>query len=144
MRIIVNSKESLSSAFGAIRESWEKYRFVKIDIKEGKARSLSQNSLAHIWYEQLARELREDDAMGWKSYCKLHHGVPLLRSEDEEFRTFYDASIKPLTYEQKLSAMRFVPVTSLMTKPQLSAYLELVQNDFMGRGVMLEFPEESA
>ena len=40
--------------------------------------------------------------------------------------------------------MKFLPVTSLMTKPQLSKYLEAVRDDFMKRGVMLEFPEEAA
>lgn len=67
--------------------------------------------------------------------------MPILRAEDEEFRTFYDGALKGLSYEQKREAMKFVPVTSLMTKPQLSKYLEAMQNDFIGRGVRLEFPK---
>lgn len=105
-------------------------------------RSLDQNAISHAWYEQLARELREDDAIGHKCYCKLHHGVPILRAEDGEFREAYDATIKGMNYEQKLKAMRILPVTSLMTKPQLSKYLEAIQSDFDRRGVRLEFPDE--
>jgi hypothetical protein len=136
----VNSAESLQRFIGETREQYERHKFLRISVKAGKDRSLPQNSLTHAWYGQIARELREDDELGWKCYCKLHHGVPLMR-EDDEFRATYDAVIKPLTYEQKLIAMRCWPVTSLMTKEQLSKYAEAVQADFLHRGVRLEFPE---
>lgn len=139
--LVINSDISLQSAIGTLREMYAQHRYVKISAKTGKARSLDQNAISHAWYEQLARELREDDALGHKCYCKLHHGVPILRAEDEEFREAYDAVIKGLTYEQKLIAMRHWPVTSIMTKEQLSKYLESMQADFEKRGVRLEFPE---
>lgn len=113
---VINSEQSLQSAIGDLREMWNTYKFVKLNAKTGKARSLDQNAISHAWYEQIARELREDDIIGHKCYCKLHHGVPILRAEDEEFREAYDAVIKRLTYEQKLIAMRHWPVTSIMTK----------------------------
>lgn len=142
MKLIVNSSESLSKAIGEIRAAWNDKKYLKINFTSGKNRSISQNDLTHVWYEQLARELREDDAIGWKAYSKLHHGVPILRAEDEEYRAAYDASIKDVfSYEQKLAVMRYWPVTSLMTKPQLSKYLEAMQADFAQRGVVLEFPE---
>lgn len=139
---IINSDNSLQDTIGIIRELYVRHRYLKMNVTIGKARSLDQNNISHAWYEQIARELREDDVQGWKCYCKLHIGVPILRLENEEFRTGYDASIKHLTYEQKLKAMTFVPVTSLMTKPQLSAYLEAMQADFQKRGVQLEFPKD--
>lgn len=141
---VINSEQSLQSAIGDLREMWNTYKFVKLNAKTGKSRSLDQNAISHAWYEQIARELREDDIIGWKCYCKLHHGVPILRSEDEEFRDAYDSVIKRLTYEQKLIAMKHWPVTSIMTKAQLSAYLESMQADFKARGVLLEFPEMEA
>ncbi len=141
----VNSESALQAFIGDMRDLFKQHKFVKVSAKIGKARSLDQNAISHCWYEQLARELKEDDALGWKSYCKLHHGVPILRAEDEQFREFYDRTLRvTLTYDQKLDAMKFLPVTSLMTKPQLSKYLEAVRDDFMKRGVMLEFPEEAA
>jgi hypothetical protein len=139
---IVNSDTSLQKFIGDLREAYFKHRYIKISAKVGKDRSLDQNAISHAWYEQLARELKEDDALGWKSYCKLHHGVPILGVEDEKFRAFYNASLRNLSYEQKLEAMKFVPITSLMTKPQLSRYLENMQADFLKRGVRLEFPAE--
>ena len=141
----VNSESALQAFIGDMRDLFKQHKFVKVSAKIGKARSLDQNAISHCWYEQLARELKEDDALGWKAYCKLHHGVPILRAEDEQFRDFYDRTLKvTLAYDQKLDAMKFLPVTSLMTKPQLSKYLEAVRDDFMKRGVMLEFPEEAA
>jgi hypothetical protein len=82
---IVNSDLSLQSFIGDIRDLFRQHKFLKLSAKIGKSRSIDQNAISHCWYEQLARELKEDDALGWKAYCKLHHGVPLLRAEDEEF-----------------------------------------------------------
>lgn len=138
--LVINSAESLQSAFGALRELYERHKFLRINARAGKDRSLPQNAITHVWYGQIARELREDDELGWKCYCKLHHGVPILRTENDEFRESYDGAIKGLSYEQKLTVMRILPVTSLMTKEQLSRYAEAVQADFAQRGVMLEFP----
>lgn len=141
-QVTINSEVSLQTFIGDIREQWNKHKFLRVTVKAGKDRSLDQNALSHSWYEHLARELREYDALGWKCECKLLHGVPILRAEDEEFRTFYDAAIKQaLNYEQKLAAMKFVPVTSVMTKQQLSKYLEAMREHFLRRGVRLEFPE---
>lgn len=138
---VINSLPSLQNSLGDLRSLFDKHKFLKVSVRAGKDRSLDQNALSFAWYEQLARELKEDDALGWRAYCKLHHGIQILRAEDDEFRQFYDSSLKKLSYEQKLTAMKFVPVTSLMTKQQLSAYLEAVQADFFKRGVKLEFPE---
>lgn len=139
----VNSDTSLQQAIGELRELYKVHKFLSITIKTGKARSIDQNSISHAWYEQIARELRDDTALGVKNYCKLHFGVPILRAENEDFRIQYDTVLKPLTYEKKLMAMNFLPVTSLMTKPQLSQYLEAIQQAYAGR-VQLEFPEQEA
>lgn len=142
--LTLNSEPSLQSALGEIRTLWQQNKWLKVTVQTSKPRSLDQNALSFAWYEQLARELPDDDADGWRCFCKLHFAVPILRAEDATFREFYDTALKStLTYEQKIAAMRFVPVTSLMTKAQLSKYLESVQTEFIGRGVVLEFPCES-
>lgn len=138
---IANSEPALQTLIGDLREMWRQHKFLRVTAKVGKARSLDQNAISHAWYQQMAREDRQYDELGHKGYCKLHHGIPILRAEDAEFRAFYDGALKGLTYEQKREAMKYVPVTSLMTKPQLSKYLEAVQSDYATRGVHLEFPE---
>lgn len=139
--IIVNSEIALQSAIGQLRETWAKHKFVRV-ILRAKKRSLDQNALAAAWYAQMEREDLQDDKLGHKCYCKLHHGVPILRAEDADYRAFYDGAIKGLSYKKKLSAMKYLPVTSLMTVDQLSRYLEAVQDDYATRGVFLEFPED--
>jgi len=138
MRLIANSRESLQRALGDIRESWNQHKYLVIDVKEGKSRSIPQNSLTHAFYEQLARELREDDARGWKRYCKLTHGVPILLAEDADFRNALGSSFAAMSYEQRLQAMDFVPVTSIMTRRQLGQYADSVSAEFAKRGVYLE------
>ena len=140
---LINSDQSLQNTIGELRELYRVHKFVKVTARIGKDRSVPQNSISHAWYEQLARELKEDDALGWKCYSKLHIGVPIMRVEDEEFRSAHDAVLKRLTYEQKLIAMRHWPVTSIMSKTQLSKYLEMMQDHFRVMGVQLEFPDEA-
>jgi hypothetical protein len=142
MNLTINSDQSLSKAIGEIREVFRAHKFLRVIVRTGKDRSLDQNAISHAWYEQIADELREDTALGVKNYCKLHLGVPILRAENEDFRLQYDAVLKPLSYEKKLMAMNMLPVTSLMTKAQLSQYLEAMQMHYAGR-VKLEFPEEA-
>jgi hypothetical protein len=140
--ITVNSDTALQEIIGEIREKYDRFRYLRVTIKTGKDRSIKQNNVTHRWYEQIARELREDDVIGWRCYCKLHHAVGIMRAEDEEFRTNYDAVVRPMKYEDKLLIMRFMPVTSLMTKDQLTRYAEQVQADFRKRGVILKFTQD--
>lgn len=107
-----------------------------------KKRTLDQNAQSHVWYAQIAESLKEESAQGWARYCKLHHGVPILRANDAEYREFYDKAIKNnLRYEDKLKAMDFVPVTRLMNTEQFNWYFECLQDEFFKRGVKLEFLE---
>jgi len=39
--------------------------------------------------------------------------------------------------------MRFIPVTSNMSKPQLSRYLEHIQISYAQQGVIVDFPKEA-
>ena len=143
MYLTINSDQSLSSAIGELRDQFKSHRFLRVSIKTGKDRSLDQNSISHAWYEQISRELREETPLGVKNFCKLNYGVPILRADNEEFRQQYDTVLKPLSYDKKLLAMNFLPVTSLMNKAQLSQYLEAMQAAYADK-VKLEFPEQEA
>lgn len=139
---VVNSEPALQSFIGDVRELWRSAKWLQIAVKVGTKRSLDQNALLHVWYQQMAREDRQEDERGHTRYCKLHHGIPILRSEDAEFKAFYDKALLGLTYEDKLGAMDFMPVTRLMTKAQLSRYLQDVRDDYQRRGIHLEFPND--
>lgn len=129
--ITPNSRPFIAKAAFEYPEGWQ-VRF------QQPPRTGAQNAGTHVLYEIIANILREDDAAGWKCYCKLHHGVPILRAEDPQFREAYDSAIKPLSYERKLLVMRYWPVTSLMDKDQIGRYITALQTDFEPRGVNLE------
>jgi hypothetical protein len=140
--VIVNSTEALQTAFGKLRNDFMRHKYLRVTWRIGKSRSSKQNRHSHAWYGQLARELPEDDEIGWKSFCKLHFGVPILRADEPDFREMYDEKVKNLAYETKLLLMRWMPVTSLMTKLQLKIYEENVKQHFLARGVVLTYEKE--
>lgn len=100
-------------------------------------RSLDQNALSHAWYREIAT-ITGDTPMDIRCECKLRYGVPILRAESEEFRADYDRVVKPHDYETKLKIMRWLPVTSLMNTPQMTAYLNDMALDYSRQGVILE------
>jgi len=103
-------------------------RYVCKIVEFTETRTDLQNRTSHGWYNELASNLKEFDALGYKCFCKLHFGVPIMRAESDEFREVYDKSLKPLSYEQKIAVMKYMPVTSLMNTKQLSAYLEAMKD----------------
>lgn len=133
----VANELALQRLIGDLRESYRQHGYLRVQVKAGRPRSLDQNALVHAWYDQISRELREDSALGVKCYCKLHFGVPILRAEDADYRETYDTAIRPMPYPRKLVAMRQWPVTSLMTRDQLTQYADAIAEHYAGRGVHL-------
>jgi hypothetical protein len=110
--------------------------------KAGADRSLDQNALHWKWAGEAAAQLGDRTADEVQRTWKLEIGVPILRSEDDDFRAFYDTALKPKTYEEKLKAMRFVPVTSIMTVPQMSKFMDAVYRECQEQGIALTVPIE--
>jgi len=106
------------------------------------SRTLSQNDMSFALYKQIAAQVEDQSVNDIRAECKLTVGVGLLRMSDEKFQVFYDAGIKQLTYEQKLAAMEFVPVTSLMGKKVFSAYIEELIRKYSQQGISLTMPGE--
>lgn len=107
-----------------------------------RRRTIAQNKLAFDWYAQIAEDLGDESAQLKRRECKLHHGVPIMRTDDEEYRAAYDAVIKPLAHETKLIAMDHWPVTSLMSTEQLSRFLQAVYDAYTAQGVGLQWPDD--
>lgn len=124
----------------------ESYKFpCTVNITKGKDRSIEQNKLQHLWLNEIVDQLADDSAEGYRAWCKLHIGVPILRAEDDEFRESYDKHIRPLPYETKLACMAVpldFPVSRLMSTSQMTRYLDAIYTEFTGRGVKLTDPEE--
>lgn len=116
---------------------------VTVTVVNGAIRTDAQNKLQRKWLNEIADELPEHTAEEWRGYCKLHHGVPIMRAENEAFHDAYDRLIRPRDYEEKLELMMIpmdMPVTRIMTTRQKNRYLNAMWNDFVQRGVQLTAP----
>lgn len=106
-------------------------------------RTARQNRLNRQWMLDIAAQLEGWTAEYARGYCKLHFGVPVLRSDDEAFCVEYDEVVRPLPYAHKLKLM-MVPfdfgVTRLMNTKQQTAYLDAVHQHFAEQGVVLTDP----
>lgn len=112
-----------------------------VQHKQGADRSLDQNHLQFKWANEFAQAMGDRTGEEVRLDWKLRHGVPILRAEDEGFRATYDANLKGLPFAAKLALMAYIPVTSLMTVKQMSAYLDTVQREALQHGVRLTEPE---
>lgn len=140
MRLIINSRDSLSVAVGELSKTFEEARYFTCDIKTGKKRTMPQNAISHRWYALVSRVEKEYDPEEVKCLCKYHKGLPILRADDEKYNKDCVDIIDPLTYEAKIKAMKYWPVTSLFNTEQFAEYLGAVQRNYAGR-VLLDFEE---
>lgn len=118
---------------------------ITVTIKAGEPkRSEKQNRLLWQWFKD-AEEQGDMTATEQRAYCKLTLGVPILRAENDDFRLQYDELIKPLEYIDKLALMLppiELPVTSLMTVKQKTAFLDQVWNHYSCLGYQLTDPAQ--
>ena len=104
-------------------------------------RSAKQNRLQFQWLKDAA-EQGDQTVEEYRAYCKLHHGVPILRAEDKPFNRLYNQIIRPLPYEQKLEAMIHfdLPVTSRLSVKAMTQYLDAMSKDLWSQGFQLTDP----
>ena len=107
---------------------------------EKKARSLSQNATIHLWFGEIATQTNES-ADQIKRECKYYQGCPILMAEDPDFADFV-RNLSHLTTEQKIAAMDYVAVTSVMTTKQLGKMSDAVWRKYAEQGVVLTNPED--
>lgn len=128
---------------GVIAQAIQMWGEVEIVVrKREKARTIDQNRLQRKWCNEAA-EQGDMTAEEYRGQMKLHHGIPILRRDSEEFAEKYDRLIKWRTYEEKLEFMQTpfdFPVTRGMTTRQKTEYLNEVYVDLTGRGFRLTDP----
>lgn len=114
-----------------------------VSVSKGGKRSVKQNRLQMLWLNEIASQMEGQTVEELRAYCKLRIGVPILRNEDEDFRKKYDAVVKPLSYERKITLMMEpldFPVSRLMSTRQATAYLEGIHKHFSEQGIALTDP----
>lgn len=112
-----------------------------VEWVQGRDRSKDQNALQFLWATEAASQLGDRTAEEVRHEWKLRHGVPILREDSVHFREIYDRAIRPLSYEMKLAAMAFIPVTSEFKVRQMVRYLDTVQRECLQQGIRLTDPD---
>lgn len=114
-----------------------------VSTVDGRDRTIDQNALQFLWANEAAHQLGDRTASEVRHEWKLRHGVPILREDDAEFRALYDKAIRPLSYEDKVRLMEWMPVTSEMKVRQMVRYLDTVQRECLSNGIRLTDPDPS-
>lgn len=115
---------------------------ITVEWVVGRNRSLEQNRVQWMWANETAEQLGDRDVDEVRRDWKLRHGVPILRAASETFRDTYDDILMPLSYEQKMEMMHFMPITSEMKVPQMVSYLDAIQRECAGMGIELTQPSD--
>ena len=103
-------------------------------------RSTDQNSMMYALYGDIARQSEDLSVQDVRRQCKLTIGIPILRAADNDYSTWYDRTIKPMAYEDKLMLMDHYDVTSMLTKEQASEYLNTILFNYGKQGYALDDP----
>lgn len=114
---------------------------VTITIREGVIRTNPQNDLLWKWNEEIARWRGDTTPEEVHRENKLRIGCR-IRMRDDAFLAFI-SKLSGLSYEEKLEAMDFIPVTSAFTKAEMQEYLDTVYRVWAERGVSLTVPEDA-
>ena len=111
---------------------------------QGAPRTQAQNRLAQRWFTDIALQLGDQTHEEVRALCKLTIGVPILRAENEAFRLAYDRVMGELLYADKLEAIRALdlPVTRLMTLPQMTEFMDQMTRTWSAQGVRLTDPRD--
>jgi len=108
------------------------------------------NRYSHAIYREAAKLKQEGFESDEKAECKLRHGIPILINDPEdgeECEDYYRRLMTGLDYEERLARMYeshkfYIPVTSIMTDPQMSKYLDRILKDYARQGYSILTPKE--
>jgi hypothetical protein len=72
---IINSRQSLEAYKEHLDAQWEKHKYLRVDAKTGKQRSLTQNASLHLYCQHVATALND---AGWdmKRFVKVEFDIP--------------------------------------------------------------------
>ncbi|WP_448647106.1 hypothetical protein [Pseudomonas mohnii] len=143
-KISVNCQAKLSEAITKLSAMFRDKKFMVVSLRPGKDRTLDQNALWFAMYQRIAEMTQIGDIEDARRHCKLHYGVQILINEDAGFREGWYATMRHLSYEQKLALMGGCPlfgpdgfpVTRLFNRAQGVAYTDRIVAYFSGLGVV--------
>ncbi len=133
-------RSSLGVAIRSISKivpSKDKVYRVRVTLDD-EDRTIKQNKLAFFWHKIRAEILGHTPDYD-RRFCKLNYGVPILLP-DPEFFEFWNEALLISSYESQLLAMKFVPVTRIMSTKEFSEYLDAIDRMSATQGIVLPQP----
>lgn len=116
---------------------------VTVSWTRGESLSKRQQRLSFRWYQDIERQLGDQDVETIRADCKVTFGVPILSTDSDGFREDWARSIGRFSYEgqRKIVKSLQVPVTSLMSVKQMARYLDAMEQHYRPQGVRLTDPD---
>lgn len=71
----INTQAAFDAYLDHLRSQWEKHKYLRVDLKTGKQRSLTQNRCLHLYCTQLAEALN-DAGLDFRQVIKDGIDVP--------------------------------------------------------------------
>lgn len=130
----VNSIDTLAAAHELLDYNYKTHKHTVYSWINGVDRTFKQNKLFFLLYSKIGERLYGGDADLARAECKLTIGVPIMR-EVPEFAEVYDKIIRPHDYETKLDMIKYIQVSSLMTRPQGIKYINQIFDVYANKGV---------
>ena len=108
-----------------------------------KKRTDAMNRTIHKWFGEIASHRGDVTKLEVKAECNLTYGVPIKRRDSNEWGAVFGYLFDSLNYPAKVKALRLldIPVTRDMTVKQLIEYMDQMQRDYRGQGVVLTDPD---
>lgn len=106
-----------------------------VTVRDASKRSLNQNDMKEQQVAVIAEQLYGGDEDYARREAKYLCGVPILYRDDPKFKMVCDKALSNLTHEERIEAMEFMPVTSLMSKSQMKEYIDKVFDKYASRVV---------
>lgn len=106
-------------------------------------RTKLQNALLHKWFGEIARQWNDSTLVDVKAQMHYKYGVP-IRNRDPVFNYVWANLTADLPYEKKIGLLKtgVLAMSSVMTKKELSEYMDAMALDMRAEGYTLTDPEE--
>jgi hypothetical protein len=113
-----------------------------LTFKEGKVRTLDQNALLHKWFGEIAKQKGDRTAMQVKGECHNEYALA-IKMRDPQWAWVWVRTGAILDYEQQCRALTsgVFYVSSGMSVPELSEYMEAMSQAYRSKGFRLTDPE---
>src|SRR5680860_551256 len=124
-KFTINSDQTLKDFFCKVAEDYAAQHYLRGSYLIGPNRTIPQNRMDFELYTLIA-EFQGLPLQDVRNIHKLNHGIPIIRRDDESKNIRIGRLIDHLTYEEQVSAMELVNVTSIMTRPQQAEYIQTI------------------